>query len=46
LKWRWYPLLLLWPIWRNRDEELPWLVILDHLVMGAGVIYELTRPGT
>jgi glycosyltransferase involved in cell wall biosynthesis len=46
LKWRWYPLLLLWPIWRQRNEELPWLVLFDHLAMGAGVLYELVRPGT
>jgi GT2 family glycosyltransferase len=46
LKWRWYPLLLLWPIWRQRNEELRWLVLLDHLVMGAGVLHELIRPGT
>jgi cellulose synthase/poly-beta-1,6-N-acetylglucosamine synthase-like glycosyltransferase len=46
LKWRWYPLLLLWPIWRQRKDELRWLVLLDHLVMGAGVLHELLRPGT
>jgi glycosyltransferase involved in cell wall biosynthesis len=46
LKWRWYPLVLLWPIWRLRNEELRWLVLLDHLVMGAGVLHELVRPGT
>jgi glycosyl transferase family 2 len=46
LKWRWYPLLLLWPIWRQRKEELRWLVLLDHLVQGAGVLHELMRPGT
>jgi GT2 family glycosyltransferase len=46
LKWRWYPLVLLWPIWRHRNEELRWLVLLDHLVMGAGVLHELARPGT
>ena len=46
IKWRWYPLLLLWPIWRLRNEELRWLVLLDHLVMGAGVVHELVRPGT
>ena len=46
LKWRWYPLVLLWPIWRHRNEELRWLVLLDHLVMGAGVLHELVRPGT
>jgi hypothetical protein len=46
LKWRWYPLLLLWPIWRQRNEELRWLVLLDHLAQGAGVLHELIRPGT
>jgi hypothetical protein len=46
LRWRWYPLLLLWPIWRQRKDELRWLVLLDHLVMGAGVLHELVRPGT
>jgi GT2 family glycosyltransferase len=45
LKWRWYPLLLLWPIWRHRKEELRWLVLFDHLLMGAGVLHELVRPG-
>lgn len=46
VKWRWYPLVLLWPIWRHRNEELRWLVLLDHLAMGAGVLHELARPGT
>jgi Glycosyl transferase family group 2 len=46
LKWRWYPLLILIPIWRQRNEELPGLVLLDHLAVGAGVLYELVRPGT
>jgi hypothetical protein len=46
LRWRRYPLLLAWPMWRLRDDELPWLALLDHLVMGAGVLYELVRPGT
>lgn len=46
LKWRWYPLLILWPVWRHRNEELPSLVLFDHLVMGAGVLHELVRPGT
>jgi cellulose synthase/poly-beta-1,6-N-acetylglucosamine synthase-like glycosyltransferase len=46
VKWRWYPLLLLWPIWRLRNEEVSWLVLLDHIVMGAGVLHELARPGT
>jgi GT2 family glycosyltransferase len=45
LRWRWYPLLLLWPLWRQRNEELPWLVLADHLVAGAGVLYELVKPG-
>jgi GT2 family glycosyltransferase len=44
VKWRWYPLLLLWPLWRQRNEELPWLVLLDHLAAGAGVLYELVNP--
>ena len=43
LKWRWYPLLLLWPIWRQRDEELPALVLLDHLAVGAGVLDGFVR---
>ena len=46
LKWRWYPLALLWPIWRHRKEELRWLVLLDHLTMGAGMLHEFLRPGT
>ena len=46
LKWRWYPLVLLWPMWRHRKEELRWLVLLDHLMMGAGMLSELLRPGT
>lgn len=45
-KIRWYPLLLVWPMWRHRNEELRWLVLLDHLAMGAGVLHELVRPGT
>ena len=46
LRRRWYPLALLLPIWRLRNERLPWLALFDHLFMGAGVIYELVRPGT
>jgi hypothetical protein len=46
LKWRWYPLLVLWPVWRHRHEDLRWLLLLDHLVMGAGVLHELVRPGS
>jgi GT2 family glycosyltransferase len=45
LRWRYYPLLLLWPIWRQRNEELPALVLLDHLVVGAGVLDGIVRPG-
>jgi GT2 family glycosyltransferase len=46
LKWRWYPLLILWPIWRTRNENLGFLIVLDHLAQGAGILYELVRPGT
>ena len=46
LKWRWYPLLLLIPAWRVRHNEMPLLALGDHLCMGAGVLYELLRPGT
>jgi GT2 family glycosyltransferase len=46
LKWRWYPLMLLWPIWRQRKEEIRWLVLMDHLAMGAGVLRELVRSGS
>lgn len=46
LKWRWYPFVLLWPIWRHRKEELRWLVLLDHLFMGAGMLHELVKPGS
>lgn len=46
LKWRWYPLTLLWPIWRQRKEDIQWLVLLDHLVMGLGFLHELVRPDT
>ena len=45
-KWRRYPLLLLLPIWRYRNDESQWLVILDHLFQGVGALYELVRPGT
>jgi len=44
IRWRYYPLLLLWPIWRQRNEELPALVLLDHLVLGAGVLDGIVRP--
>jgi cellulose synthase/poly-beta-1,6-N-acetylglucosamine synthase-like glycosyltransferase len=46
LKWRWYPLLLLWPLWRMRKGDQPVLVLLDHLAQGAGILHELARPGT
>ncbi|MGH9917550.1 MAG: glycosyltransferase family 2 protein, partial [Nitrososphaerales archaeon] len=46
VRWKWYPLALLWPMWRLRNEDLRWLVLLDHLIMGAGVLHELVRPGT
>ena len=46
LKYRRYPLLILWPIWRLRDNDIPWLALLDHVSMGAGFLYELVRPGT
>jgi hypothetical protein len=44
-KWRAYPALLLLPLWRARREARPWLVIADHLVLGAGVLLELMVPG-
>lgn len=37
-----YPLLLLVPLWRSRKEELPVRVLLDHLVLGLGVLAEIT----
>ena len=46
IKYRRYPLLILWPIWRLRKSEMFWLALLDHIVMGAGFLYELFRPGT
>jgi GT2 family glycosyltransferase len=42
LKYRAYPLLLLVPLWRNRHEDLPFRVLIDHLVQGAGVLAEVT----
>ena len=41
-KYRKYPLLLLIPLWRSRTEDRPFLVLLDHLVQGVGVIAEVT----
>jgi glycosyltransferase involved in cell wall biosynthesis len=40
LKYRWYPLLLLIPLWRNRRAD----IVLEHLVDGWGVLRELCRP--
>ena len=37
-----YPLLLLIPAWRNRSQGAV-VVVVDHLVYGAGVLAELTR---
>jgi GT2 family glycosyltransferase len=44
-KWRAYPALLLLPLWRARREARPWLIVVDHLVLGAGVLMELVAPG-
>jgi len=41
IRYRAYPLLLLVPIWRARHEEAPLLVLLDHLVQGAGALAEV-----
>lgn len=41
LRYRAYPLLLLVPLWRARKETAPFLVLLDHLVLGAGVLAEV-----
>jgi len=41
IKYRAYPLLLLVPLWRARHEAAPLLVLLDHLVLGAGVLAEV-----
>jgi glycosyltransferase involved in cell wall biosynthesis len=40
LRWRWYPLLLAVPLWRNRRNQ-PARVVADHLWFGAGVLQEL-----
>jgi len=42
LRFRWYPLLLVIPWWRNRHHDRPILVLGDHLIEGTGVIAELT----
>jgi GT2 family glycosyltransferase len=44
-KWRAYPALLLLPLWRARHEARPWLVVVDHLALGAGVLLEVVAPG-
>jgi GT2 family glycosyltransferase len=41
IKYRPYPLLLLIPLWRARHEKAPFLVLLDHLVQGAGALAEV-----
>lgn len=41
LRWRWYPLLLALPLWRNRRQR-PVRVVIDHLWFGLGVLEELT----
>ena len=41
VKYRAYPLLLLIPLWRARREEAPLLVVVDHLLLGAGVLAEV-----
>ena len=41
IRFRAYPLLLLLPLWRARRETAPLLVLLDHLVLGAGVLAEV-----
>lgn len=41
IRYRAYPLLLLVPLWRARKEAAPLLVLLDHLVVGAGVLAEV-----
>jgi hypothetical protein len=43
-KWRAYPALLLVPLWRARREAQPWLVVVDHLALGAGVLVEVVPP--
>jgi GT2 family glycosyltransferase len=40
LRWRWYPLLLAVPLWRNRASR-PMRVVVDHLWFGSGVLREL-----
>ncbi len=40
-----YPLLLLIPLWRNRDAH-PWRTLADHLCYGAGALGHLARVAT
>jgi hypothetical protein len=42
LRFRWYPLLLAIPYWRNRHNEQPIRSLGDHLIEGAGVIAQVT----
>jgi cellulose synthase/poly-beta-1,6-N-acetylglucosamine synthase-like glycosyltransferase len=41
IKYRAYPLLLLVPLWRARREAAPFLVLVDHLLLGAGALAEV-----
>lgn len=44
LRWRWYPLLVLIPLWRNRNGPVSVQRILaDHVLYGLGVLVELAR---
>ena len=40
-KYRAYPLLIVIPLWRARREAAPLLVVVDHLLLGAGVLAEV-----
>jgi hypothetical protein len=37
-----YPLLLLVPLYRARKDPEPFMVLVDHLLYGSGVLYELS----
>jgi hypothetical protein len=43
IKYRAYPLLLLIPLWRARSEDTPLLVLVDHVIQGAGVLAGVVR---
>jgi GT2 family glycosyltransferase len=40
VKYRWYPLLLLVPLWRNRHRPDPVWTLVDHVLHGAGALAE------